>query len=115
MGRRNGNGRFMRQSKHDTAHNMIMSWASSVLLSVSSSSGQGFAICVMSDSGKLPPHCLIPRLEYTSKWDLAVSNWVESAPENIQRWTIMKYIFKQPINKNYQTAILKNAADHIRI
>lgn len=108
------NGRFSRNALHDRAHTIISSWASSVLIRIASSEGLGYTIGILQDYSGLPPHSLIPHgVNFTSPDELLVENWLSAAPENIQKWTITKYIARRSLNKNYHTEILKSAAKSI--
>jgi len=108
------NGRFSRNTLHDRAHNIISAWASNVLIQIASSEGLGYTIGILQDYSGLPPHSLIPKgVKFTTPDDLMVENWFSDAPEKIRKWTIMKYIDRRSINKNYETEILKSASKSI--
>ena len=108
-------GRFARNGRHEQIHQMIMSWASTMLLRLSTSDGQGFAIMVLADGGKLPPHCLIPRIEFSSRWDMAIQDWISNASAKMQRLVVMRYFLKAELSRYEKYIILQDAAKHVKI
>jgi len=112
MGRRSSvTGRYMRQSKHDQVHSMLMTWASHIRLLTGTSEGQGYTIGILQDYSGLPPHSLIPKgIEFTSPDDRAIDNFLSQTTEKYRELVKIGYLEGKRLNRYSQKELLTVAA-----
>ena len=107
-------GRFRRNSDTDRVHCMLQTWASEVILSLTTSQGQGYAIMLIGEGCGLPPHSLIPfGLQYSSDDSKRVEDWLWQASDVLRRNTVRIYIEHQKHSKDQKNYLLNEAAKFI--
>ena len=112
--RKAANGRFRRSTDTDRVHCMLQTWASDVILSLSTSQGQGYAVMLMGEGSGLPPHSLIPvGVNYTSDDTKLIEAWLWQASDVLRHNAVRIYIDRAKHSRDQKNYLLNQAAKFI--
>ena len=98
------------RSKYDRAHSMLVTWASHIRLITGTSEGQGYQISILQEYSGMPPHSLVPRIEFTTPEDRAINNFLEQTTDKYRNLVKTGYLEGKRLNRRHHQELLETVS-----